>query len=99
LIGAASVHTTGVNIEGILANTVALVVILTAFTTFIIKMVNKSIKAAVVSVVTNEVTPVLKEINDQLKAHDTRIAKLEGIEVGRRYAVDAAGVGVIKRVD
>ena len=87
-----AVHTTGINYEAVLANVVAIIVIVGGISGLIVRSVNRSIKAAVKSVVASEVTPVLNEIKDELRSHDTRIARLEGVEEGKRYAVDAAGV-------
>lgn len=96
MIHSVVVHTTGVNFDGVLANAVAIIVILSGFTTLIVKLVKSSIETAVANVVAKEVTPVLTVIQKELRSHDTRIARLEGVEQGKRYAVDAAGVSVNK---
>lgn len=86
------VHTTGVNIEGVLANVMAISVILSGASALIIRTIKRSIKDTVCDVVAQEVTPVLTEIKNELRLHDTRIARLEGVEEGKRQAVAAAGV-------
>ena len=79
-----TVHTTGVNIEGILANAVAVTIILTFFAGLIIWLIKRSISDAV----REAMIPIEKRLDN----HDTRIARLEGMEQGKRDAVAAAGV-------
>lgn len=79
-----TVHTTGVNIEGVLANVVAITIILTFFAGVIIWLIKRSIADAV----REAMIPIEKRLDD----HDTRIARLEGIEEGKRIATDMAGV-------
>jgi hypothetical protein len=83
-----TVHTTGVNWDGVLANVAALSIILGFFGTLIVR----SIRQSIADQINNQVTPKLDEIRNEVKAHDTRIARLEGIEQGRRSALDAAGI-------
>lgn len=78
------VHTTGVNLEGVLAIVVAMTIILTFFTGVLVWLVKRSIADAV----RDAMAPIEKRIDD----HDTRIARLEGVNEGRRQAVAAAGV-------
>lgn len=87
-----TVHTTGVNVDGVLANAVAIIIIVGFFTGIIVKLIKRSIGEAVRTVIEAEVTPILNQIRDELKQHDTRLARLEGVEEGKRYALDAAGV-------
>ncbi len=72
------------NYEGVLANVVAITVILTFFAGIIVWLIRRSISDAV--------AVALKPIEEDIKDHDTRIARLEGVEEGKRYAVDAAAV-------
>lgn len=90
------VHTTGVNWDGVLANVASITVILAAFGAFIVRSIRRSIKDEVTGVIRDEVTPKLDTINVTLQRHDTRIARLEGVEEGRRQAVAAAGVTTAK---
>lgn len=92
MIFAQVVHTTGVNLEGVLANVSSITVVLGVLGAFIIRSIKRSIKDEVGDVIAKQVTPVLNEIKDEIRVHDTRIARLEGVEDGRRQAVAAAGV-------
>lgn len=87
-----AVHTTGINLDAVLANAVAISVILGAGSTFVVRTVKRSITSAVGVAIDEKVTPQLAEITGELRRHDTRIAHLEGVEEGRRQAVAAAGV-------
>lgn len=94
MIGAAgvAVHTTGVNWDVVLANVASISVLLSIFGALIVRMLRSSIKDQIESVISDKVTPKLDSIDHQLKGHDTRIARLEGIEEGKRQAIAAAGV-------
>lgn len=87
-----TVHTTGVNFDGVLANVASITVILGVFGAIVVRSIKRSIKDEVADVIHSEVTPVLNEIKNELREHDTRIARLEGVEEGKRQAVAAAGV-------
>jgi hypothetical protein len=89
---AVTVHTTGINWDGLLANTASILVIVALFAGLIARSVNRSVTDSVRKVITSDVTPTLERLEAALSAHDTRIARLEGIEQGKRYALDAAGV-------
>lgn len=93
---ATTVHTTGINLDGLLANIASIIVIIGAFTAVIVRQVKRSIKDEITEVIDTEVTPILKNIQSRLDEHDTRIAHLEGVEEGKRYAVAAAGVSTSK---
>jgi uncharacterized membrane-anchored protein YhcB (DUF1043 family) len=86
------VHTTGVNWDGVLANVASITVILGVFGALVVRSIKRSIKDEVTSVIANEVSPKLDSINSQIQKHDTRIARLEGMEEGRKQAVAQAGV-------
>lgn len=92
MILAVTVHTTGVNIDGVLANVASITVIMGAFGALLLRSFKRSIKDTVTSVIDAEVKPVLDQIQDMLRDHDTRIARIEGIEEGKKYAVAAAAV-------
>lgn len=87
-----TVHTTGINVEGLLTTLASITILLGFFSTIIVRMLKRSIKDTVEQVVAEKVTPVLVSIQAELKDHDTRIARLEGIEEGKRQAIAAAGV-------
>lgn len=91
-----TVHTTGVNLDGILANVASISVILGVFAAFIVRSIKRSIVDTVTAVIDKEVKPILDLIQRELKDHDTRIARLEGVEEGKRQAVAAAGVSTNK---
>jgi hypothetical protein len=93
-VGIVTVHTSGINWDGILATVAALTVILTPILTVAGSMIVRSIKRAtkdeITSVIDAKVTPTLDEIRRDLRRHDTRIARLEGIDEGKRLAVAQA---------
>lgn len=86
------VHTTGVNWDGVLANVASITVILGAFGALLLRAFKKSIKDEIASVIHSEVTPILTSIQARLDDHDTRLARIEGIEEGKKQAIAAAGV-------
>ena len=92
IVLAETVHTTGVNWDGVLANVASITIIMGAFGALLLRAFRRSIKDEITDVIEREVMPKLDEITIQLRVHDTRIARLEGVEEGKRYAVDAAGV-------
>lgn len=92
MIDVTTVHTTGVNWDSIITLLSAIVAIFAVFSGIIVRAIRKSIRAQVLDVVTAEIKPILTEIQNQLKRHDTRIARLEGVEEGKKYAIAAAGV-------
>jgi len=94
---ATTVHTTGVNWDGILANAAAVIVIFSAFGAIFLRAIKSAIKSEVTTVIDNEILPKLNDIQVLIRNHDTRIAKLEGVEEGKRYAVDAASVTTAER--
>jgi ABC-type antimicrobial peptide transport system permease subunit len=71
-------------------------VILGVFAAFIVRSIKRSIVDTVTAVIDKEVKPILDLIQRELKDHDTRIARLEGVEEGKRQAVAAAGVSTNK---
>ena len=87
-----AVHTTGVNLDGVLANVASITVIMAAFGGLLLRSFKRSIQDTVTDVIDQKVTPVLNEIRSELREHDTRLAHLEGVQEGKRYAIDAAGV-------
>ena len=89
------VHTTGVNWDGVLANVASITIILGAFAAVIVRSIKRSIVETVEGVISKKVTPVLESIQNELKQHDTRLARLEGVEEGKRQAVAQAGVTTV----
>lgn len=93
-----TVHTTGVNWDGVLANVASITVILGAFGALLLRAFKKSIKDEIASVIEAKVSPVLNSIQARLDNHDTRLARIEGIEEGKRQAIAAAGVSTKETV-
>jgi len=89
---AVTVHTTGVNIDGVLANVASITIIMGAFGALLLRAFKRSIKDEIQDVIAKEVVPKLDEITLQLRLHDTRIARLEGVEEGKKQAIAQAGV-------
>ena len=87
-----AVHTTGVNWDGVLANVASITVILGAFGALLLRAFRKSIKGEIAAVIHDEITPILTKILARLDDHDTRLARIEGIEEGKKQAIAAAGV-------
>lgn len=87
-----TVHTTGVNIDGVLANVASITIIMGAFGALLLRSFKRSIRDTVTDVIDSEVKPVLDQIQTSLRDHDTRIARMEGIEEGKRQAVAQAGL-------
>jgi hypothetical protein len=91
-LAAAAVHTTGVNIDGVLANVASITVIMGAFGALLLRSFKRSIQDTVNDVIDKKVTPQLTVLADKIEKHDTRIAHLEGIEEGKKQAIAQAGV-------
>ena len=88
---ATAVHTTGVNIDGLVANVASLTVVIGAFGAVLLKLINRSIEDKIKIIVREAVAEVRTEIDAHqviLDAHAVAIAKLEGIQVGKRLALD-----------
>lgn len=92
MIATTVVHTTGVNWDAVLANVASVTVILAAFGALVVRSIKRSVKDQIEDVIAKQVTPQLALIANDLKRHDTRISRLEGIEEGKRQAIAAAGV-------
>jgi hypothetical protein len=86
------VHTTGLNWDAVLANAASIIVILGAFGAIMVRVIKHSIKDQIEEVIKTDVTPLLTVMEHELRVHDTRIARLEGVEEGKRQAIAAAGV-------
>ena len=82
LFSETTVHTNGINIEGVLANAVALTVILTFFGGIVVWLIRRSI--------TDSVRDAMFPTVERLNEHDRRITRLEGVEEGKRLAVSQA---------
>ena len=89
---AQAVHTTGINWDAILANVASITVILGFFGAVLLRSFRRSIQESIERVITSEVTPKLNEIATTLRNHDTRIARLEGMEEGKQQAIAQAGL-------
>lgn len=99
MVGAA-VHTTGVNWETVLANVASITVIIGAFGALVLRVLRRSIKDEIHSVIASDVTPILNGIRTEIRDHDTRIARMEGVEEGKRQAVAQTAVsqsGVVEQ--
>ena len=103
MIDASTVHTTGVNVEGVLANVASLTVIIGAAGAVITRSLKRSItdntKAVIEDVIAKEVTPRFLEIHTDLadlratsNLHSTAIARLQGIQEGKRQVVAEASL-------
>lgn len=89
---AQAVHTTGINWQGLLANVASIAVVVTVIAGVLFRGVKRTIHDEVTAVIEKDVKPVMEEMRKQLGKHDTRIARLEGVEEGKRQAVRQASV-------
>lgn len=92
MFAVAAVHTTGVNWDGVVANVAAITVTISIIAAVITRSVKRSVREQISVVITRDVTPRLDAIATELRNHDNRIARLEGMEEGKRQAIAAAGV-------
>lgn len=83
---ATTVHTTGVNWDGVIANVGGITVVLVALFGLLARVMKTQLKEAV----TTQVAPLFAEIQSQLQqirsdvdSHSTAIARLEGFQEGR----------------
>lgn len=79
-----TVHTTGVNVDGALATAVLVVTLMSPVFVVTIFILRSFIKQAV--------DKALEPIYIRLNQYGVAIARLEGVEEGRRQAVAAAGI-------
>lgn len=110
MLAAGAVHTTGVNVEGVVANVASITLTVSIIGAFITKSVkqsiNDNIRIVVEEIIAKEVTPKFDEIHlglsdlqkgqDRLKeitnAHAITIARLEGVQEGKRMVTAEAGI-------
>lgn len=91
-----TVHTTGINWDGVLANVASITVVLVVLCGFIARTMKTTIRDEIQTVIDSRVTPLLTKIQGRLDEHDTRLARIEGIEEGKRQAIAQAGVSTNK---
>ena len=98
-----TVHTTGVNWEGVLTNSALISAAVGTLVTLLARSIRRAnrdnIEAVITQAVARDITPKFAEINSTLHEmqqttnnHSTRIARLEGIQEGRKMTVAEAGV-------
>ena len=92
MLSVLTVHTTGINWQGVLTNVASITIIVGAMLAFVVRTVKGSIKEQIEAVIKTDVMPIRQEIETSLRDHDTRIARLEGVEEGKKQAVAQAGV-------
>lgn len=94
-------HTTGINPEGALATASAVVVLLTPVAILLSRSFKRSIKDAirdeVKRIIADDVTPRFLHIDDSIALlqetqndHSVKIARLEGVQEGKRQVVTEA---------
>jgi hypothetical protein len=83
---AETVHTTGVNLDGVLANVGSITVILIALFGLLARVTKAQLKAAIAQ----QVAPLLEDIKSEIRKvqaevdrHSTAIAGLQGFQEGR----------------
>ena len=87
-----TVHTSGINWDGVLGNAAATIVIIGTFAALIVRIIRRSIKDEIHDVITSEIVPQIKGLSQRVDLHDTDIARLKGIEEGKALAVAQAGL-------
>lgn len=101
-LGVSPVHTTGVNIDGVLANVASITVILAALMGLMVRSIKRSLNDTITNIVkdtiASEITPKFDEIKSDmgqvkgtLSEHAISIARLEGIREGQRREGIATG--------
>lgn len=101
IVAATTVHTTGVNIDGVLANVASITVIMFAFGAMLARSIKRSLKDTISEIVKGEiaeqVTPKfaliqadMAAVKGELGNHGTAIARLEGIQEGKRQSLAEA---------
>jgi hypothetical protein len=94
-----TVHTIGVNWGSILAIGAEVIIIVSAVGALVVKLVNRGVKdqteEVVKKVIREDVTPRFLQIDTSItelqtssSAHDRAIAKLQGIQEGKRLQLD-----------
>jgi len=88
---AAAVHTTGVNLDGLLANAVAITIIVGFLGGLLLRQINRSIEDKIVDAVKKAVAPLeemVKVHQGILDKHGQDISYLKGMQEGKRMALD-----------
>lgn len=85
---AETVHTTGVNWDGIIVNAGVITTAISLIGAYFVRRINNSWAANTQKIVDSALKPILAT----LKAHGERIAYLEGVESGKKQVVSEAGL-------
>lgn len=95
-----TVHTTGVNLEGVFATAASVTLMLGAIITALTWALKNANSAQIRQVIKEEVLPQfailrreLDEVRVSVTGLDTRVARLEGVEAGRRSILDQQARG------
>lgn len=97
------VHTTGINWDGVIANVGSITAVLAIVGTLLSRSIKRSIqdtvKVIIRDVIARDITPKFEEIQFNIadlsrlvSVQDRAIARLEGIQQGKRLAVDEANL-------
>lgn len=95
------VHTTGVNVDGVLANVASITIIMGAFGAVLSRSIKRSLKDTIQEIVKVEIAEQVApkfsviqadmgELKGQVSTHATKIARLEGIQEGKRQSLAEA---------
>ena len=91
-----AVHTTGINWQQLLLTVAAIAGIVSLVGGYVGRSITKNVKQTIREIIASDVTPILNTIRGELAEHDTRLARLEGIEEGKHQAIAAAAVTTTK---
>lgn len=91
-----TVHTTGVNWDGLVANAVSITLIVGMLGGLLLKLINRSIEDKITAAVKVAVEPIQEAITDLktvLDQHGRDISYLKGMQEGKRMALDEMAQG------
>ena len=91
------VHTTGVNVEGLIANVASVTIIIAALGAVVTRQVRVTIRDQIRKVISEEVNPQfakielrLDKLTEESEGVRMRVARLEGVAEGRAVTIAAA---------
>lgn len=100
LLGIQTVHTTGVNVEAVLSIAASVAILLTVALVPTIRYAIRSMKDTLNEIIDNRIDPRLDHLEQRFDTMegtvsdlDRRMTRLEGVEEGKRMAIDLGHLG------
>ena len=93
-----TVHTTGVNLDGVLANVASITIILGSFLAIVVRSIKRSVKDQITDVIGTQVTPILEQQASRTRLNATTTPASpawRASKKGKKYAVAAVGVTTV----